>query len=195
MKPLISTKAEWRKKLLARRQNMSSSDQKRAANEAAHILQETAFFKRAQHIACYYPIQHEFDCLPLIELIWRAQKKCYLPVLSDDSLDFFLYEKNTTLQPNRYQIPEPVTDKKIALDQLDIVLLPLVGFDETGNRLGMGAGYYDRTFHQNTALKKPFLLGLGYEVQQVSELPKAVWDVPLDGVLTEKNMRTFRDAI
>lgn len=188
------TKAEWRDILLTRRSQITLVDRERAARNAAEFIYVSTLFQQALNIACYYPLSHEFDCLPMIELIQTVRKNCYLPVLSQTdqkSLDFILYQKDTILRHNRYHIPEPESGKKIAPDQLDLVLLPLLGFDRQGNRLGMGAGYYDRTFETHEKMKKPVLLGLAYEAQCVSSLPHDSWDVVLDGVVTENGIVFF----
>lgn len=168
-----------------------------AAKAAAKILSAHEFFKKNSNIAIYLARDDEFEAKPIIEEIWRAEKKCFLPVLSqvrEKVLDFARYESNDVLQPNRYQILEPKNTESIATGNLDVVLMPLVGFDLRGNRLGMGGGYYDRTFEfllGKKYLAKPLLIGLAYALQQVDELPRDNWDVPLDGILTEKEFVVF----
>lgn len=134
---------------------------------------------------------NEFNTQPIIQAIWQADKKCYLPVLTNDkSLVFVQYMQNTVLTPNQFNIPEPADKtKQIPATELDLVLLPLVAFDLLGNRLGAGGGYYDRTFHANTKSK---LIGLAYAAQQADALVDDSWDVKLDGVLTEKSMSYFK---
>ncbi len=191
MSPNFS-KAKLRKILLSYRRQIPFPEREAAAKKAVALLLKINIFQRAQEIACYYPFHDEFDCLPMIKAIWRANKNCYLPIVTEtQQLNFALYQNDTVLQPNRYQIPEPIHDKTITPDKLDLVLIPLLGFDKQGNRLGMGAGYYDRTFETHQHTQKPFLLGLGYEVQCISDIPKDEWDVTLDGVMTEKNCYFF----
>lgn len=131
------------------------------------------------------------DTSPIIQAIWRAKKKCYLPVLTEGrSLYFVRYDENDTLQPNQFSILEPEnTSRKIAPEQLELVILPLVAFDLQGHRLGTGGGYYDRTFafmHANH--KKPKLLGLAYSKQQADCIPFDPWDITLAGVVTEQGV-------
>jgi 5-formyltetrahydrofolate cyclo-ligase len=188
------SKTQWRDTLLTRRSQITLVDREHAARNAAEFLVDLPLFRQVTNIACYYPLPHEFDCLQIIERIWAAQKNCYLPVLStinQDKLDFILYEKDTVLRHNRYHIPEPEEGKKIAPENLDLVLLPSLGFDRQGNRLGMGAGYYDRTFQAHEKMKKPVLFGLAYEAQCVSSLPHDPWDVVLDGAVTENRIVFF----
>ncbi len=190
MSPDILSKSELRQHLLLRRRKLSSADREKAAEKAVEILLASPIFQQSHEIACYYPREDEFDCLPIIQKIWDSKKNCYLPVLSSTNarhLDFVHYEKNTVLKPNRYHIPEPTNKNFIPVEKLDLVILPVVGFDLKGNRLGMGAGYYDHTF----PLAHCFLLGLAYEMQKVTNLPHDPWDASLHGVLTEKRMILF----
>lgn len=171
---------------------ISDAERNLAAQQATNLFQESVFFSKSQHIACYLARTEEFDCAPLIQSIWQANKHCYLPVLSSQEgyLDFAAYHSENKLYLNRFRILEPENTQKISASELDLVLLPLVGFDLKGNRLGVGGGYYDRTFSflQNQKRVKPLLIGLGFECQQVHQLPYDEWDVQLDGVLTEKKI-------
>ena len=163
---------------------------------AADLICDTALFKKSQHIACYFAVAHEFDCMPIMKAIWQTGKNCYLPKLSSlskDALQFCQYDEKTQLKLNKYRIQEPDTLSYFPAEQLDLVLMPLVGFDLQGHRLGMGAGYYDRTFqflHKQTS-PKPFMLGLAYELQKITNIPSDSWDVSMDGVLTEEQLYLF----
>lgn len=123
-------------------------------------------------------------------MIWQAHKKCYLPIVDPQKkLIFSEYTPQTKLILNRYNILEPENSVKIFPEKLDLVILPLVGFDKSGYRLGIGGGYYDRTF--GNISKKPFLLGLGFEIQHLPQLPHDDWDVRLNGVLTDTQVYYF----
>lgn len=167
-----------------------------AAEAAANHLIQTDIFKQSQHIACYFAAKNEFDGAAIIAKIWEAKKHCYLPILSTikpNTLRFALYEYCSSLKLNRYRIPEPDTSVHFPVEQLDLVIMPLVGFDLDGHRLGMGGGYFDRTFQfvQEQKYVKPFLLGLGYEEQKINHIPIEPWDISLNGVLTEKQIYLF----
>lgn len=104
------------------------------------------------------------------------------------------YNQHDELQPNHLSIPEPVnTHYTINPEKLDLVILPLVGFDAHGNRLGTGGGYYDRafSFKHNSQSNTPFMLGLGFSVQQIDLMNPDPWDIKMNGVLTEKQLITF----
>lgn len=189
-------KAQLRKELLTQRRALTLEQQQSAAQSAATIFTAHPLFKKSHHIATYVSRDAEFGSMPIIQEIWRAQKNCYLPALSttqEKFLNFIKFESNDVLQPNRYKILEPSHSTIIPAEQLDLVLIPLVGFDLQGHRLGMGGGYYDRTFEFLTSnpAKKPLLIGLAYEAQCVDALPSDKWDVPLNGVLTEKGILLF----
>jgi 5-formyltetrahydrofolate cyclo-ligase len=117
--------------------------------------------------------------------------RIFLPVLTGRQLIFAPLNKHTQLRRNRYQILEPVytRNKCIRPRDLDVVIVPLVAFDQSGNRIGMGGGFYDRTFafmkHRAT-LKRPLLVGVAYDFQRVSGLQTQTWDVPMHVVITEK---------
>lgn len=150
----------------------------------------------SQTIACYFAQDNEFDCTPIIEFIWAAKKNCFLPVLSDEAektLFFAAYHTPDQLCVNRFNILEPENKVMFPIEKLDIVFTPLVGFDLQGNRLGMGGGYYDRTFahRRENETDKPYLIGLAYECQYLPDIPEESFDVALDAVLTEKKMYMF----
>jgi len=97
------------------------------------------------------------------------------------------------LHPNRYGIPEPecAPAALITAEQVDVVLLPLVAFHRAGHRLGMGAGYYDRSFaflRSRARPASPVLVGIGYSFQEVAAMPALDHDVPLDFIATEKEL-------
>lgn len=167
-----------------------------AAQQALQLFTQSLLFTEYQHFACYLARTEEFDCSPIIKALWQANKECYLPVLCSEKeghLNFIRYKENDALHLNRFRILEPDSQETIDPQKLDVVLLPLVGFDLHGHRLGVGGGYYDRTFsfireHIGT---KPILIGLAYELQHVHRLPFDEWDVTLNGVVTEKRVILF----
>lgn len=192
----LQNKVESRKNLLNKRAAVTIEYRKAAAQTALTLLLESPLFATSQNIACYFAQDKEFDCTPFINAVWQANKQCYLPVLSSQNknhLEFVSYHKNDTLRLNRYNILEPQKAEHFHPENLDLVLIPLVGFDLNGHRLGMGGGYYDRTFNflKEKKYAKPYLLGLAYALQQ-AEIPHDAWDISLDGVLTEERLILFR---
>lgn len=153
-----------------------------------------SMFVSVTRIAGYWACNGELDPAPLLERAWAAHKRLYLPVLVDmpqESLQFAPYHPGSPLRRNRFNIPEPdvSTTEWLPPAALDLVLTPLVAFDLTGTRLGMGGGFYDHSFaflhDAGYRGHRPFLLGLAYEVQKSTHLTRQPWDVPLDGIATE----------
>ncbi len=159
---------------------------------------ETAEFATASTVAGYWACHGELDPAPLLECAWAMDKAVYLPVLAGNALQFAPYRPNTLLRRNRFQIPEPEVSPTEWLPPLalDLVLTPLVAFDLTGTRLGMGGGFYDRSFAflrgPAQSGRRPRLVGVAYEFQQVETLVRQPWDVPLDAAATETAWRVFR---
>jgi 5-formyltetrahydrofolate cyclo-ligase len=132
----------------------------------------------------------EIDPALLLVAAQRRNKDCYLPVISPvgvPRLRFKRWRKGEALKTNFYGIAEPRSGPYCPPRTLSLVLMPLVGFDADGNRLGMGKGYYDRTFafRRRTVQRHPVLLGLAHECQRVEKLEVEAWDLPLDGVVTD----------
>ena len=142
---------------------------------------------RAARIAAYLAIDGEPDLGRLLARLAGAGKRLALPVIQRDGImDFFAYEATMPLVPNRYGILEPAPGANhVPTLALDLVLTPLVAFDNCGNRLGMGGGFYDRHFGRLPSGLRPLLIGIAHEAQRAPTLPAAPWDLPLDGVLTE----------
>ena len=120
-------------------------------------------------------------------------RQVLLPALHGDTLWFLPCDRHTPLAPNRFGIPEPdvAPEARCRPRDLDLVLMPLVAFDASGNRLGMGGGFYDRTFsylRNRTFWKKPMLLGVAYEFQRLETIASHPWDIPLQGIATEKRL-------
>ncbi len=196
----MSSRAVQRKQLRARRRTLSESERQERSGILCQRLSRQRLFRASMRIAAYLPADGEVDARPLIELAWRMGKRVYLPVLVpflDNRLWFARFQPDTRLVSNRYGIPEPevIHRQRITPQALDIVLAPLVGFDANGNRLGMGGGFYDRSFTYLLGRKywwKPQLIGLAYDFQQLPKLPAQAWDVPLTAVATDTGWHQFR---
>lgn len=151
------------------------------------------------HIAFYYRLGAEVDLTSLMLACEQAEQHCYVPIVQPHNLMRFApVHGNTSLIANQYGIKEPNVsqDELINATQLDAVIVPLVGFDDQCNRMGMGGGYYDRCFaHRKAPLvgseaQSPLLIGVAYEVQHATSVFAQGWDVPLDHVITEKRVIT-----
>jgi len=186
-----------RKQMRARRQALGIAEQRAAAEGLARVLARDAMFRRSRHIAFYLANDGELDPTILLQRAWDMGKVCYLPVITPrQSLLFAPYAKGDPLALNRFGIPEPARPDiaKVNARLLDLILAPLVAFDDQGHRLGMGGGFYDRTLsflRYRHAWRKPRLLGIAHELQRVAALPAAAWDIPLNGVVTGHNLYLF----
>jgi len=188
-------RAALRAELRTHRRALSPQQQQQASLGAVRQLMKLPVFMRSQHVALYRAADGELDPAAIARQLWKMNKQCYLPVLHPtrpQELWFVHYEADTPLKPNRYGVlePDPFQNHQLPANLLDTVLLPLVGFDRAGNRLGMGAGFYDRTFafKQHKPHGKPWLIGLAHGCQEVEKLAAASWDIPLSGIATEKEM-------
>lgn len=189
------SKTDIRKIYRDKRRHISLEEKNQAAAAALKQLCDDPVFANSKSIACYLPNQDEFDVQPMIRAIWQHQKKCFLPVLTEErSLQFVQYAEGDALEKNCFGIPEP-SDQRRRVDaaKLDLILTPLIAFDLAGRRLGTGGGYYDRTlaFKYKKNGCKPIIVGVAFALQQADTLPSDPWDVAIDGVLTEEKLIWF----
>ncbi|MCP4491678.1 MAG: 5-formyltetrahydrofolate cyclo-ligase [Gammaproteobacteria bacterium] len=146
-------------------------------------------FRQAQHIAAYFAVNGEIGLDPVVDHALAIGKNIYLPSLDNNSLRFAPYFRDQKMRINSFKLPEPdVSDAELLQpDELDLVLAPLVVFDANCNRIGMGGGFYDRSFaFRKQGVNKPLLLGVAHELQKVDAIKPQAWDVRLDMVVTEQ---------
>jgi len=190
---LPDTKSILRKRLRERRLNLTPQEQHTASHQATYTFLQSLWFQQSTHIGLYIAHNGEINPADIIDAAIAHNKTCYLPVLRNGEskyLKFLPFHPDNDLRPNIYGIPEPDIDDEhaIELTKLDVVLAPLVGFDQFGHRLGMGAGYYDRTFSFLDTTPRPHspkLIGLAYAFQQIASLDAEPWDIALDAVCTD----------
>jgi len=175
------------------RKRRAELDRAALANAAAALSERlTALpeYQQAGRIAAYFAVNGEIGLEPLIEQALSAGKEVYLPNLERQSLRFSPYFPSQKMRVNRYRLPEPDVDESemLAPAALDLVLAPLVVFDAACNRIGMGGGFYDRSFsfRKNRAADKPVLIGVAHELQRVERIVPEDWDVRLDMVVTDR---------
>ncbi|SDI25848.1 5-formyltetrahydrofolate cyclo-ligase [Pseudomonas panipatensis] len=187
------SRAALRRLLRQARRALTPLQQRRAAQALYRQMAQHPLFRRARHIALYLPADGEIDPRPLLRAAQKRGKRTYLPVLSrwpQTHMSFQRVGNGERWTRNRFRIAEPLADRarQRATWTLDLVLLPLVGFDEQGGRLGMGKGFYDRALGylgRRKTWRKPTLLGLAHECQKVDRLDLASWDVPLGGIVSD----------
>ena len=149
----------------------------------------SSWFRCGKFIACYLPMQDEVDTWSLIERAWRMKKRIFAPVVEKKTvMQFCELTPESTLVLNRYGLPEPQDGNIIAPRALDLVITPVVAFDADGNRIGMGGGYFDRTFsflRNRQFLFHPKLIGLAFACQQVEIITPNPWDIRVFRVVNE----------
>lgn len=198
---MTTSRNDIRQQMRRQRRELSLEQQQLATGALTTHLSNSALFQNSRNIAFYLPNEGEMDITPLIALAWEHHKNCFLPVLglrNSRKMWFAPYKPRNKLIDNRFGIPEPQhkhSDRLFKAQSLDLILMPLVAFDQQGNRLGMGGGFYDRTLQfllYRSLWKKPRLIGTAYAFQGVPQLEKQVWDVPLDGIATENGLKLFK---
>lgn len=158
----------------------------------------------SKSVGIYINTASEMSTHALIEHAHSLNKKVYCPYIEDAKNGLMSFKPWTTkLKKNRYGIEEPApSNPSIDAKQLDIIFLPLVGFDTNGERLGMGGGFYDRLLEfkrdqrrEQSITNKPLLIGLAYEVQKTTDIPTQGWDIKLDAAITERKSYIFNPVI
>jgi len=148
-------------------------------------MPKNAIFRNAKHIAIFTPNDGEIETIDTINFLTHQGYYVYLPILVGEKLKFAKMGK--LFRKNRFGIDEPIFSPLVGAHKMDLILMPLVGFDTSKNRLGMGGGFYDKTLSFHTKLKNfrvPKLFGLAFDAQEVSRLSSQPWDVPVNGIVT-----------
>ncbi|MGO4891764.1 5-formyltetrahydrofolate cyclo-ligase [Flavobacterium sp. W21_SRS_FM6] len=191
------SRAELRKTFRAMRNSLTEKEQQLAATGLLSRCLKWAPFRKASRIACYLSNDGELDTHKVIDYCWLNNIEITLPVLdplTPGHLLFAVYQAQSAMHNNKYGIAEPQFEKKnlVELHNIDIIFTPLVAFDSSGNRLGMGGGYYDRTLATlSDHGKQPLIIGVAHDCQLIEKLPVQSWDIPLHGIVTPSQIFTF----
>jgi 5-formyltetrahydrofolate cyclo-ligase len=193
----MNTRNELRKKTRQRRNLMTMEGQLTASLQLTVKLCSHAKIHSAQHIALYLANDGELDPVNFIHWCWQQGKDIYLPVIhpfSPGNLLFINYHASSVMVKNKYGILEPKLDVRYVrhVNEIDVMCTPLVAFEKSGARLGMGGGFYDRTlaaWHQRYHIQgqvtaKPYPIGLAHDCQLVNSIPSELWDIPLPEIIT-----------
>lgn len=189
---LHTSKTSLRRQLRQARKSLDGYQRDQQQQRIQRFLSALPQIRDARRIAAYMPFDGEPDLLPFMQ---RYEAKIWLPMIrSDLHLDFRpAFTLNTKARRpinahrNRFGILESQRRPLLRSAQMDVILIPLVGFDRHGNRLGMGAGFYDRSL---TGLRRPrpYLIGIAFDCQEMAEVPADPWDVPLDYIVTNRGI-------
>ena len=177
-------KLRLRSELRERRRALTEQAQAAAAATAAQHIIALPQWPHARRIAVYLAADGELDTGPLTDFARRQGKQLFLPIIQpDNSLSFARWHSGDSLTRNSLGIPEPGPDaSRCPARELDIIFLPLVGWDRQGSRLGMGGGFYDRSL---AGIHGPLLIGLAHSCQEAEQIPQEDWDIPLDYIATD----------
>ncbi|WP_028489722.1 5-formyltetrahydrofolate cyclo-ligase [Thiothrix lacustris] len=195
-------KRSTRRALQQQRASLSTHQQKTLSLQAVQHLKTQPTFRNAKHIALYLPVRGEADPR---QLRYRPlpHQQFYLPVLSpfhDNRLWFVRWNAQTRFRLNRFRIPEPYPYYRHSRPArwLDMVITPLVAFDMHGTRMGMGGGFYDRTFAFKRTQRhqmRPRLCGFAYDFQKIDHIERQRWDIPLDDATSDASFLRFGTGI
>lgn len=186
---LDELKAALRRKAHEQRQRIGGSARVEAAAAAAEHFFAHIAFAPGQIVGAYWPIRDEIDCKPVLARLMDAGQPVCLPVIGDEDepMTFRLWEQGAPLYPAGFGTLAPADAAPVV--EPDVMIIPLLGFDALGTRLGYGKGHYDRTL---AAMEKaPMLIGYAFAAQQLDFIPRGDHDVPLDAMVTEAGVRFF----
>lgn len=183
-----SQRARLRRQARSARRALSRAERRAASETVARSAMRLITQRRARRVAAYIHHASELSTAPLLHAMAGAGVAVYLPVAGADGGMHFRRWRGGALRPGAFGILRPVTGAMVFRNALDIVFLPLLGFDARGTRLGAGGGYYDRWLAGRRGVR-PLLCGYAFGVQEFSELPRAAWDAPIDAVITEDGFR------
>ncbi|OGT48465.1 MAG: 5-formyltetrahydrofolate cyclo-ligase [Gammaproteobacteria bacterium RIFCSPHIGHO2_12_FULL_38_11] len=182
----------YRHSLRAKRKQLSADNVMDASLSVAEKIIHLPEFLNSQHIAYYLPHENEIDTQLITEYARDLGKSLYLPIFSgENNLNFYPVNDYTQYKINKWGIAEPIVSEEFPVfhNQFDLILIPLVAFDMHCNRLGRGAGCYDRYLAftlEKSKEDRPALIGLAYEFQKITDIIQEKWDVPMDFIVTER---------
>ena len=175
-------KSEIRKKIFKLRKLNNPKNIQINPQSIIKILKKKKY--KGKILGGYYPYNYETDIIPILEKFEKLNYIISLPKISKSSeMNFFHWSINDPLIVNKFGIPEPISNK---VKYPDILLVPLVAYDNQFNRVGYGGGFYDRYIKKIRKIKKIITIGLAYSFQKVKKIPINKYDIKLDFVITEK---------
>jgi len=168
---------------------MPAAEREIASLAICDYLTTSRWFHRATTIGCYFAQEDEVSTWSVIASALRRKKRVFVPVINNSRrMQFVEFDDRSRLRRNRYGLQEPIDGQPIRAMNIDLVVTPVVAFDDRGNRIGMGGGYYDRAFgftrHRSVSFR-PRLIGVAFACQQTQRIIANPWDVTLQEVLTE----------
>jgi 5-formyltetrahydrofolate cyclo-ligase len=183
-----------RQRIRAERRALAPGVRAAADRSIASYVRRLGVYRSARRIAVFLAFDGEPSLAPLMESAARSGKRLFAPVITRSRMRFAELDLGGQFGTNFFGIQEPHLGAPIDPRHLDLVLTPLVAFDDRGVRIGVGRGYYDRCFgflRGRRAWPRPKLLAVAYELQHLPAIEENAWDVPLWGAVTEAGVRRF----
>jgi len=175
-------KSKLRKKVLKIRKVANKNNLKIDFNKVFSLIKKNHLIKKS--IGGYFPVNYEVDDLEILKEFAKKNYQISLPVIKKNfNMDFYEWSFDDPLKINQYGIPEPNSKKLI---YPDLILVPLVAFDNNLNRLGYGGGYYDRVIKKLSKKKEILKIGLAFSIQKINNVPVTRYDKKLDYIVTDK---------
>ena len=187
-------KHELRQALRRLRRSIAPAQRLRCGRRAAAHLLRWRGTMRARRIAVYLSVHSELPTAALMQGLQRLRRSPWVPVtFGGGGMRFAPLRPHTKLRRGALGLPRPARARPLLPARaLDLIVLPLLGFDPCGRRLGNGGGYYDRALAGSRPGRRPLLIGYAYAAQETPEVPAEPWDIRLDAVVTERGLRKFR---
>ncbi len=197
---MTAEQSDIRNRMRRTRRSLSAREQSVAAEALAASIARHPLFLRSARIAFYWPSDGEIDPTIAMQEALARGKHCFLPVLYRGGTNRLLFGRcdgRSRLVRNRFGIPEPDLTRcgwRYA-NQLDLVFTPLVAFDRSGNRIGMGGGFYDSSLQRlrcRPNWRRPYVSGLAHDFQCIAEIAPNDWDIPLEAAITDRQSYQFK---
>ena len=191
---ILTSRSQMRKDINQKRLLIDKNTTERVSYKIFEKLIHHPYLKKAITVGSYNSFKNEIDMVHINSYLKENGHNLVLPTIDFNKkghMDFFSFKSFDALIKNRYGIfePQPLDTNLIDPSSIDILLVPLLAFDEKGNRLGMGGGFYDRMLKRIS--KDTLTIGIAYEFQKFDTIPIQSWDMPLDEVITEKKHYIF----
>ncbi len=175
-------KEEIRSRIKAHKSLLSEQERRQAAEAAFSMLEKSVAFMMADKILMYHSLPDELSTIDFIDK-WHTRKHFFLPRVNGVNLDVLPYDR-TRLQYGSFHIEEPTGDDIEDIDNIELIIVPGIAYDNRGNRVGRGKGYYDRLLSRTKATK----IGIGYDFQLVDEIDSEPHDITMDIVITDSRI-------
>ncbi|SUZ56325.1 uncharacterized protein METZ01_LOCUS9179 [marine metagenome] len=191
----MTYKTSLRKEKIRERNLISQNEMDRVEKKTASLFMDMFSELKFKKVSIYIPIHNEVPTKRIIQLIIGSNTKCFLPVINQDlnnkNMRFAEFNHETALVKNKFDISEPISGTFENASQLDLVVIPLVAFDNEGFRLGMGKGYYDFTFGTSKINRKPLFWGLSYDFQKTDSCYPEEHDLKMEAVICPSGVKKF----